>query len=354
MSGDDWKKVGRGFAAVLTGGLSEVVIGGMNAADAIGSAGDAIDQLGGAIGAISATITKTGDSLTKLMDDTDRSLIYNRETGQPGELTQTLDTVEETIEDFDDLLSIERLTPRPDSDLWPSEKARADALVPELASAQLAVANFKAQRDQVVVELKTLAAGGCACFLPGLGDAAIRVILGLSFETINEVNICESFFRWCSNVNQNTVRTKCNSLRQIIPQLISWRNYVEALGAEYHRIYYNEPGLIPITLYNVNEVIERFNTIEQPKIEDILDSVDRTMDETAEVMEQVKKLFVVKRLVPVPIPDLPQAKKAHLEWLERRDTAIMDKLTKNYALSAQVSDVIIKMPAPQFTGGMKG
>jgi hypothetical protein len=353
MSGDDWKKVGRGFLGVVTGGVSELVIGGMNAADAIGSVGDTIDQLGGAIGAISATITKTGDSVTKLLDDTDKSLIYNRETGQPGELTQTLDTVEKTIEDFDGLLSIERLTPRPVEELWPSEKERADALVPELASAQLAVANFKAQRDQVVAELKTLAAGGCACWLPGFGDAAMRVVLGLSYETVIEVNICESFFRWCSNIDQNTVRAKCNSLRQIIPQLISWRNYVNALDAELHHIYYNEPGLIPITLYNVNEVIERFNTIEQPKIEDILDSVDRTMDETAEVMEQVKQLFVVKRLVPIPITGLSPVKKAHLDWLVGRDAAIVDKLTKNYALSVQVSNVIAQMPAPQFPGGMR-
>jgi len=50
-------------------------------------------------------------------------------------------------------------------------------------------------------------------------------------------------------------------------------------------------GNLERTLVNTNDALERFKTIEQPKIEDIMDSVDDNLEESRDILEQVKKLL---------------------------------------------------------------
>ncbi|MEM2884925.1 MAG: hypothetical protein QXF24_02405 [Thermoproteota archaeon] len=90
---------------------------------------------------------------------------------------------------------------------------------------------------------------------------------------------------------------------------------------------------MPVTMYNVNEVIERFNTLEQPRIEDILDSVDDNLEESREILEQVRKLFVVKRKVPMVVETLPRLDRERFEWLGKAVTALESGVTKEFELS---------------------
>jgi hypothetical protein len=81
------------------------------------------------------------------------------------------------------------------------------------------------------------------------------------------------------------------------------------------RVQYTQPGVIPETIYGLNLSLRRFNMVEQPKIESIMDSVDDSVDGAAEVMAQVRGLFVVKTLEPVLDPALKPADKARLDGL---------------------------------------
>jgi hypothetical protein len=46
---------------------------------------------------------------------------------------------------------------------------------------------------------------------------------------------------------------------------------------------YKKPGVIPETIYHLKETVERFNTLEQPRIEKLLDDVDLTIQESQKV-----------------------------------------------------------------------
>jgi hypothetical protein len=54
-------------------------------------------------------------------------------------------------------------------------------------------------------------------------------------------------------------------------------------------ILYKKPGVIPETIYHLKETVERFNTLEQPRIEKLLDDVDLTIQESQKVLSNANK-----------------------------------------------------------------
>lgn len=343
MGGETGKKVGRGFLAFFTLGASEAIMGAMNATDAIGSAGDLMEQLGASLGVITATIQKNGENLAALLEDVDG--LIETKTGEPGEITKLLSTVEETVEDFDDLFVIERLTPRSESELWSSELSRLKALQEERQRQLQRWLELIAERDRIVKILKSkeLPGGWLGGILPFLDEALGNLyearVDQLNFDSVHDVDTCLAIFSEARYSNMDEIRGLCSQLRNVIVQMINVRNFILNIDKEINHILFNEPGLIPIMLYNVNEVIERFNTLEQPRIEDILDSVDDNLEESKEILEQVKKLFVIKKKVPVPVDTLPQIDRAKLDWLGKTATLLESRVMKGFDLSDKVGKV---------------
>jgi hypothetical protein len=54
-------------------------------------------------------------------------------------------------------------------------------------------------------------------------------------------------------------------------------------------VLYKKPGVIPETIYQLKETIERFNTLEQPRIEKLLDDIDLTVQESQKVLSNANK-----------------------------------------------------------------
>jgi len=344
MGGETGKKVGRGFLAFATLGISEAIMTGMNATDAIGSAGDLMEQLGAAVGVIATTTQKVGEQLTYLLEDIDE-MIENKKTGEPGEIKKMLATVEETVEDFDDLFVIERLTPRSESELWASELNRLKELRDERIRQDQRRQELTAERDRIanILKSKELGGGWIGALIPALDEVMGNLyearIDQLSFVSVQDVDTCLSIFSLSRYPDMDEIRDLCNQLRNIIVQLINVWRFIAEIDKEINHIIFNEPGLIPITMYNVNEVIERFNTLEQPRIEDILDSVDDNLEKSKEILEQVSKLFVIKKKIPVPVETLPQIDRAKLEWLGKTATLIETRLMKEFELSDKVGKI---------------
>jgi hypothetical protein len=93
---------------------------------------------------------------------------------------------------------------------------------------------------------------------------------------------------------------------------------------------------------NANAVLERFKTIEQPKIEDIMDSVDGNLEESKEVLEQVKKLFVTKKKIPLDILEidqLPEFTKLKLGFLLDEANSLESTVTKDWKLLSQYREI---------------
>ncbi|HEY43760.1 MAG TPA: hypothetical protein G4O11_07240, partial [Anaerolineae bacterium] len=135
----------------------------------------------------------------------------------------------------------------------------------------------------------------------------------------------ENFFK------ELTIRTKLAVVRQAI-----------------HEILYEEPGVVPNSLHNLQQILERFNTLEQPRLEDILDSVDDNLEQSEEILKEVKKLFVVKTWQAVPISELSEVQRLELEALEASLVNYNQLITKNSTVSLQLQQALVHAQPASF------
>ncbi|MEL4305346.1 hypothetical protein [Methanococcoides sp. LMO-2] len=204
--------------------------------------------------------------------------------------------LESTLKEAEELLVITRMTPRDEDDLWDEEKERLTGLRQEEAR-----------------------------LLNKLSEMGVQDVTDFSFD----------FWDMLSDM-QNVIKKF-----QIMARLAAVRK-------EIHDIFYQEPGVLSNTIYNAKESLERFNTIEQPMIEDILDSLDDNLEVSEEVLQEVKKLFVTKKKVPIAIADLSPEIQGHLEMLQKDKLYYQGLIARKDTLTAQLANVIEQFPEKKF------
>jgi hypothetical protein len=165
------------------------------------------------------------------------------------------------INELEDLITIERPVPRNEDDLWDEEVERLAAL--------------RNKEQELLNELTKLGANDD-------DQSWYNSFWGSIFGQINLAEI--------------TVRTKLAVVRAAINEIL-----------------YEEPGVVPRTIHNVQEILERFHTLDQPRIEEILDSLNDNLEESQGILQQVNKLFVVKTFKAVPIEQLSPVLQAELK-----------------------------------------
>jgi len=259
-------------AGVCTGGLYTVGKAIYQAGNAAEDAGDAAEQAGLAIAVIGTTIQSLGEELKSFLKETE------------------------------ELITIRRLSPRDEDELWDEEKERLNDL--------------KAEKKRVGDELKSL----------GVDDPD-----NFSFD------FWEMFY------DMENVLKKFQLIARIA-----------AVNAEITEILYQEPGVLTTGIYNAKEVLERLNTIEQPLIEDILKSVDDNFEVTEELLKEVKKLFVTRERVPISTAELGPEKIQNIKALELDRRYYLNVLQRKKEVVSGIHDVMNDMPAKnfEFTGSM--
>ncbi len=251
---------------VATGGLYTVGKAIYQAGNAAESAGNAAEEVGIALAVIGSTMQAVGEQL------------------------------ESTLEEAEELLTIKRLTPRSEADLWDEEKARLDSL--------------KHEKTKLENKLKEKGINETGVFDFNLWD------LISSFD-----DIMETFM--------------------LLAKLA-------AVNKEIHDIFYQEPGVLTTGIYNAKEVLERFNTIEQPMVEDILASLDDNLDVSEEVLQEVKKLFITKKKVPVSITELSPSIRDQLELIQTDKLYYKELISRKDTITAQLGDIIKTHPKNKF------
>ncbi|WP_440953669.1 hypothetical protein [Methanococcoides sp. FTZ1] len=204
--------------------------------------------------------------------------------------------LESTLKEAEELLVITRMTPRDEDDLWDEEKERLNSLRQEETR-----------------------------LLNKLSEMGVEDVTDFSFD----------FWDMLSDM-QNVIKKF-----QIMARLAAVRK-------EIHDIFYQEPGVLSNTIYNAKESLERFNTIEQPMIEDILDSLDDNLEVSEEVLQEVKKLFVTKKKIPIAITDLSPDIRNQLEMFQKDKLYYQGLITRKDTVTAQLANVIEKFPEKKF------
>jgi hypothetical protein len=231
--------------------------------DALEDAEEAAEQAGIAFATIGTTVEVLGKQLTSL------------------------------LKEAEELITIRRLTPRDESDLWEGEKERLDAL--------------RAKKTRLENELASFGAADSESFIFGFLDDLEDVMK--KFKLMNRLIV----------VN--------NAINEIL---------------------YQEPGIATNAIYNVNEVLERLNTIEQPKIEDILDSLDDNLEATEVTVKEINKLFVTKKRVPLLETELSKEVRDKLQMLEMDTRYYRGLIGRKDVISSQLMGVMGKMPVKKY------
>ncbi|MDP2218035.1 MAG: hypothetical protein Q8J68_12200 [Methanolobus sp.] len=253
-------------AGIATGGLYTIGKAAYQAGNAVESAGDAAEEAGLAIAVIGSTIETLGEQLIS------------------------------TLKEAEELLTINRLTPRSEADLWDEEKSRLNAL--------------KQEKTKVENELKALGVSNPSSF---------------------------SFNFWDIVSNMDLVIKQFQLLARLA-----------AVNKEIQNIFYQEPGVLTTGIYNAKESLERFNTIEQPMIEDILASLDDNFEVSEEILREIKKLFVTTTKVSIPVTEQSESLKNKLEALMVDKQYYNKLLTRKDILTSRMADVIRVHPENVF------
>lgn len=200
------------------------------------------------------------------------------------------------IKELEEMVTVRRVTPRDTDDLWDEEVERLSALREREAELLAELAALQAEDDD-------------RSWFDSLWDS---IFGGASYEEL-------------------AVRTKLAVIRGAI-----------------HEILYEEPGVIPTSIHNVQLILERFNTLEQPRLEEILDSINDNLEESEGILAEVKKLFVVKTWKAVPIAELPALQRERLEVLEASLARYDTLIAKSTAVSGQLQQALVQAQPAKF------
>jgi hypothetical protein len=233
---------------------------------------------------------QAGDAIEEFADGAGAALASVGST-----LTRLMRDTSSFIKELEELLAVKRITPREEDDLWDEEVDR--------------LAKLRQRESELVAELRALdASDDESAWGDFLGDLISSGLTGIS-RTFDEIRI----------------RTKLAVVRKAIEEILL-----------------EEPGVVPVCIYQFKEILERFNTMEQPRIEDILDSVDEGLEEGTQILREVKKLFVVRTWRELSAAEIPEAERLEAERLEA-DLARYDRLIdKHAAVAAQLQDALVR------------
>ena len=239
---------------IPTAGLYNLGKTAYKAGKAADQAGDAVEEVAESVG---ETLSIIGMTFTELADE-----------------------LNSFVNELEDLLTTERVTPRTDDELWDEELARLNVL---------------RQR---------------------------QTVLTTELEAFGEIHMPTSWYDWMS---------------------FKWGEYTEYMMVQaklsvvknaIREILYQEPGVIPTAIYDFKEVLERFNTLEQPRIEAIMDATEDSMEEAAEILTEVHKLFVVTRWKKVT--EFSPVVQGKLEYMEAALSVYDTLIDKNQRIAEQL------------------
>lgn len=220
---------------------------------------------------------KAGNKAGELADEA--GTVLATAGAQIGRLTDSLTSF---LEELEELVTIKRETPREDSDLWDEEVARLKALRQKEAEL-VAELNALGKEDEHRSWWDTIFSG-----------------IHMSFEELR-------------------INAKLAIIRAAIDEIL-----------------YEEPGVIPTSLYHFKEILEQFSNTTLPIIEETISTTNANLEESSEILKEVKKLFVIKTFVAVGIETLPERDIKKMAEIQDRITHLDGLINLNSAISTQI------------------
>lgn len=200
------------------------------------------------------------------------------------------------LNELEELLTIKRVTARSEDDLWDEEAERLSSLRQYEADLVAELAALDKEDDD-----------------KSWFESLLGGILGQL------------------NTEELTIRMKLAIVRSAINEIL-----------------YEEPGVVPTTLYHFKEILERFNTLEQPRLEDLLDSIEDAVDETTDILKEVKKLFIIQTWKAIPLNELSEIQRTELDLLNEKFERFNGLIDKHVTVSSQLQTAVLAAHPDKF------
>ncbi len=166
-------------------------------------------------------------------------------------LFRSLDTfaaeIAQSGKNLNELFKIERLDGRTDNELLPAELKRKNVLTKKREELKHDVADYQKRLVDLMLQLAQAAVQGDVTRQKQVEDEIAKITEDVAMLALIEREIAD--------------------------------------------IVYQEPGSIPKTADFVAQAVERFDTLEQPRIEDIMDSANNNLVETQGLVQDLRKLL---------------------------------------------------------------
>jgi hypothetical protein len=171
-------------------------------------------------------------------------------------LPDTLDEVEKLMGEFEKLLTVSLDYPRNDDDIFLEEEVHKLKILRE-------------KESELLLQLKDLGGND--------DEDSLKKYMAQK-DMLNSPLAKDSRFDLYTEEEEQKIIEMGTLSRDIL-----------SLHEAIREILYKKPGVIPETIYQLKETVERFNTLEQPRIEKLLDDVDLTVQESQKVLSNANK-----------------------------------------------------------------
>jgi hypothetical protein len=115
-------------------------------------------------------------------------------------------------------------------------------------------------------------------------------------------------------------------------------------------VLYAEPGVVPACLYDIEEALKRFNTLEQTGIEDLIATTRSTFEESEAVLKEIEHLLVVRTYKPVDVAALSAEEREELARL-RSSVDLYDRLIgKNAKTLIRLQEELLHAHLEEWSG----
>jgi hypothetical protein len=256
--------------------------------------------------------------------------------------------IAEFLKGLDELQKLDRPDGRKDSELWPEELSRKNALSAlynDLASqaqqqaqniqnngASISALKTQAQTDQTEIG----AQNGLLLALfadPGHDKNQEKVIV----DRINALI-----------ADMASAQTQLAALPDpatLQADLLQTQIKLALINSEIAGIVYQEPGSIPITAHFIAEAVTRLNTVEQPQVDDILLTADQNLAETRGMVQDIRKLLWIKTFRPRP--SLTPAQQNSLDQLQELSRSFQSRVVGCEPARQQLAGQIARFKLPE-------
>jgi hypothetical protein len=252
------------------------------------------------------------------------------------------------LKGLDELQKLDRPDGRQDSELWPEELSRKNALsvlYNDLSSqaqqqaqniqnngASVSALQIQEQHDQVDIATQSAALAALKA-LPGHDKNA---------EKPMEDGIAALIADLAS------VRAQLDALADpatLQADLLQTQIKLALINSEIAGIVYQEPGSIPITAHFIAEAVTRLNTVEQPQVDDILLTADQNLAETRGMVQDIRKLLWIK--TSRPRPSLTPAQQNSLDRLQELSSSFQSRVVGCEPARQQLAGQIARFKLPE-------